>query len=588
MSLFLCPRARPLTIGAAAAVRGATKQMRTSTVLGLSGTASRWISCNAGQSLWSRYSGNTTSRILKPTTAPPRSCRRTLFTHHGIRDYEQLPSDYKDPAGLAFGSKELSEAEAQHIFGPTMKAGPANYLLRVLHGRRIAGTLDDPAYAVNTMRFSDEQMAAALAYLRKTAPVDEVRNAGLRAEDELMQMEEDMAKAETAKAAGDKDDGKAGVVEAPYTEDPVYGHSAFDQIRANNEAKQRARDKAEEAERLEREAQEGIVSGPLAETDQVAGGSRTRAISNPKIQEYYNDAQSDLAEPPQMSAAARILPSVAVVALVVGVLFAVSAVYEEPAARYRMLPSLTTSQATVAALVGLNVLVYMAWKVPPLWKHLNRLFIVSVATPRPAALFASVFSHQALSHLVTNMLPLVVIGLALHDELGRADFLTLFLACGSLAFAGSLTTYTLRGMLGTTTLGASGATLGLCAAYFWEHRMDGFRFFGLPEHGVHGIIFFAALLALQLAGLGKTLARKIDLASHLSGMAAGVAMMEAIRKRKEKEGGDGMEGQRGVIEVWFWLKPWLHKRAEQNEVAMVAALAEAEAEEKAKESKEKK
>ncbi|KAJ6790189.1 hypothetical protein PWT90_07895 [Aphanocladium album] len=589
MSLFLCPRARPLTTGAAAAVRGATKQIRTLTAVGLSGTASRWMPCGGSQGSWPRCSGRSTSWRPTPTTtcmAQLRCGRRTLFSHHGIRDYEQLPSDYKDQVGLPFSSKELTDAEAQRIFGPNMKTTAANYLLRVLHGRRIAGTLDDPAYAVNTMRFSDEQIGAALAYLRKTVPVEEVRNAGLRAEDELMQMEEDMAKAEKAKEGGAEPE-EAAKAEAPYTEDPVYGHSAFDQIRANNEAKQKARDLAEEKERLEREEQEGIVTGTLAEVDQVTGGERTRAITNPKIQAYYDEAQSDLAEPPQMSAAARIMPSAAVVALVVGLLFAVSAVYEEPAERYRMFPQVTTSQATVAALVGLNVLVYMAWKVPPLWKHLNKWFIVAIATPRPLSMFTTIFSHQSLSHLVTNMLPLVVIGPALHDELGRADFLTLFLGCGSLAFVGSLATYTLRGMLGTTTIGASGATLGLCAAYFWEHRMDGFKFFGLPDNGVHGIIFLAGLVALQLAGLGKTLARRIDLASHLTGLAAGVATMEAIQRRKSSE---GEEGKKSVIEIWFWLKPWLHARVEANEAAMVAALAEAEAEAdaEAKKKKEKK
>ncbi|KAJ4163883.1 hypothetical protein LMH87_005587 [Akanthomyces muscarius] len=585
MSLFLCPRARPLTTGAAAAVRGVTKPIRATAFLGLAAPDSRWMSCAAKQRAWLGCRGHTAAWRQTPVVPQPRNCRRTLFSHHGIRDYEQLPKDYQDKVGLPFSSKELTDAEVLRIFGAGMKTGPANYLLRVLHGRRIAGTLDDPAYAVNTVQFTDEQMGMALAYLRKTVPIEEVRNAGLRAEDELMQMEEDMAKANKAKER--KADGTEAVAEpdVPYTEDPVYGHSTFDQIRATNQAKQKARGLAEEKERLEREEREGIVSGTLAEMDQVSGGGRTRAITNPKIQAYYDEAQSDLTEPPQMSAAARILPSAVVVALVLGFMAAVSMVYEEPAERYRLIPELSTSQATVAAIVGLNLLVYMAWKVPPLWKHLNKYFIVSVATPRPLSMFTTIFSHQSLSHLVTNMLPLVVIGPALHDEMGRSDFLTLFLACGSLSFVGSLATYTLRGMLGTTTIGGSGATLGLCAAYFWEHRMDGFKFFGLPEHGVHGVIFLAGLLALQLAGLGKTLARKIDLASHLAGFAAGVASIEAIQRAARGRQASEGEGNRSVIEIWFWLKPWLHARVEANEAAAAAALAEAEAEAKKEKKK---
>ncbi|ATY58257.1 rhomboid family [Cordyceps militaris] len=505
-----------------------------------------------------------------------------LFSNHRICDYEQLPNDYQDRVGLPFSINELTHVEVQRIFGADMKPEPANHLLRVLHGRRVAGTLDDPAYAVNTAQFTYEQMGKALAYLRKTVPVEEVRNAGLRAEDELAQMEGQMAE---AKEANEREvEHEEGVIarEAPYTEDPVYGHSVFDQIRATNRAKQKARDVAATKDRLEREEREGTIPGTLAELNQESHGHRTKAITNPTIQAYYEAAQSDLVEPPDMSVAARILPSAIFVTLLLGLMAAISMVYEEPARRYRLIPEISTAQATVAALVAVNLLVYMAWKVPPLWKYLNGLFIVSVATPRPLAMFTTIFSHQSLSHLLANMLPLIVIGPALHDEMGRADFLTLFLACGSLSFVGSLTTYTLRGMLGTTTIGGSGATLGLCAAYFWEHRMDGFKFFGLPEHGVHGIIFLAGLLALQLAGLGKALARKIDLASHLAGFAAGMASIEVIQRTARQRQANEVEG-RSVIEVWFWLKPWL--RAWLDEKQATAAVAEAEREAQRKDKK---
>lgn len=603
MSIFICPRARPLATGAAAAVRSATFCGRPGAILGLSTTASRWLSCTANHG--SRYSPR--RHGLQPcapaawAASPSRVCRRTFFGDR-IRDYEQLPKDYDDKAGLPFRSKDLTDAEVQRIFGAGMKAASANRLLRILHGRRIAGTLDDPAYAVNTTQFAEQQIAMALAYLRRTAPVEEVRNAGLRAEDELMQMEAEMEKAARAKEkrAAAKAEGKeaeskeAEEVEVPYTEDPVYGHSSFDQIRANNEAKQKARDAAREKAQREYEEREGIVSGTLAEPDQVGGG-QTRAITNPKIQEYYEEAQSDLAEPPQMSFVQRVLPSAVVAALVLAIMAGVSMVYEEPAQRYRMLPDISTSWATVGTLVGLNVVVWLAWKAPPLWKYMNKYFILSVATPRPLAMFATIFSHQSLSHLLTNMIPLVALGPLLHDEMGRANFLLLFMACGSLSFVGSLATYTLRGMLGTTTIGGSGATLGLCAAYFWEHRMDGFKFFGLPENGVHGIIFLAGLLALQLAGLGKTLARKIDLASHLAGFAAGILSIELIQRTQRQKQvaqaqsqsqsqnqGEAQGQGRSVIEIWFWLKPWLQHRATNNQAAAATAATEAEEEVKKK------
>jgi rhomboid-like protein len=91
-------------------------------------------------------------------------------------------------------------------------------------------------------------------------------------------------------------------------------------------------------------------------------------------------------------------------------------------------------------------------------------------------------------------------------------------------------------MLGVTTLGASAATLGVCAAYFWEHRLDGYRFFGLPQDGVPGIIFLALICVPQLAAFGKTVKLKIDIASHLCGILSGIFGMELInRTRSERE-----------------------------------------------------
>ena len=133
-----------------------------------------------------------------------------------------------------------------------------------------------------------------------------------------------------------------------------------------------------------------------------------------------------------------------------------------------------------------------------------------------------------------NMVPLWVIGPLLHEDIGRANFLTLYIGSGAFGFLGGLITYTLRGWLTITSLGASGATLGVMSAYFWEHRTDGFKIFGLPQDGVHGIVFLALLLVPQLAAFGKTMKMRLDIASHLSGMAAGILGIEYINRHMER------------------------------------------------------
>ncbi|KAL6867884.1 hypothetical protein J3F83DRAFT_738385 [Trichoderma novae-zelandiae] len=528
------------------AARGISRQAATCSIAtsAANAAASRWMSCCSLQ-------GSGRGGALRQTEwTGLKACRRldggrrTFFAPKTIRNYEELPKDYRDQTGLAFGGRDLSEAEVDKIFGTGIGGKRANHLLRILHGRRVAGTLEDPAFAIHTAQFTDEEIARALAYLRKTVPVEEIRNAGLRAEDELEQLELEMQQAAEKKAKASKSDGKEGQEEDPadvYKPDPIYGRSKVDEMRARVRAREKAREKALEEELKAKEAAEG-VSGPLAKRD-----DQVREITNPRVAEYYKAAQSGLEAPPELKPWERILPSATVVALVLGFIAAVAMVYEEPAPRYRLFREVSTSHATVGALIGINALVYLGWRIPPLWSLFNRYMIFVVATVRPVTMFTAAFSHTKLSHLLVNMVPLWFVGTRLHDEIGRADFLALYLGCGSVGFLGSLVTYTLRGWLTVTSLGASGATLGLCSAYFWEHRADGFKIFGLPPDGVHGIVFLALITAVQLAGLGKTAKLKVDIASHIAGIVAGILGIELLNRTERRKTPPGED--KAVIDI---------------------------------------
>ncbi|KAF4958178.1 hypothetical protein FSARC_11062 [Fusarium sarcochroum] len=529
MSLFACPNSSRVLL------RSALQRVASKASIQPFAPA-RWISGRASRNRHGLLSSSVNCRNnVFVNNHTSYETRRTIFFDKTIRNYEDLPRDYRDQAGLQFRNKDLTEAEVQKVFGKGINAKRANQLLRILHGRRVAGTLDDPAFAIHTSSFTKGQMAKGLEYLRKTSSVDEVMNAGLRAEDELAQLEAEQEAAENkkkSKQTSKKEEGE-GEAEAPpapaYTPDPVYGHSKLDEIRAQNVAKRKAREAEEEEARLAAEARGEVNSGTLANLDHKA----ERQIANPKIAEYYKKAQSDLEAPVELKSWERILPSAVVVTLVVGFLAAVTTVYEEPAPKYRVFPDISTAHATLGAIVAVNVLVWAAWKVPPLWKIFNRYMIIAVGAVKPISMFFAPFSHQSISHLAVNMVPLFFVGTALHNEIGRADFLTLYTGCGAVSFVGSVATYTLRGMLGVTTLGASAATLGVCAAYFWSHRLDGFRFFGLPQDGVPGVIFLALMCVPQLAAFGKTIKFKIDVASHLFGLLTGVLGIELINRSKE-------------------------------------------------------
>ncbi|KAF4444357.1 rhomboid-like protein [Fusarium austroafricanum] len=535
MSLFACPNSSRMLLRSALQ-RAVSKASHSATQRF---TSTRWISGCASRNRSGLLPSTTNCRnTFFGSNRTSYETRRTIFFDKTIRNYEELPRDYRDQVGLQFRGKDLSEGEVVQAFGKGISAKRANQLLRILHGRRVAGTLEDPAFAVHTSSFTKGQIAKGLEYLRKTVTVDEVMNAGLRAEDELAHLEMEKAGKEAAKKpkqASKKNKGGAETEEPPapvYKPDPVYGHSKLDEIRAQNVAKRKAKEALEEEARKAAEARGEVNSGTLAKLDHKSG----RKITNPKIAEYYKNAQSDQEAPTELKTWERVLPSATFVALVVGFLAAVTAVYEEPASKYRVFPDLSTAHATLGTVVAANVLVWAAWKAPPLWKLFNRYMIIAVGAVKPVSMFTAPFSHQSFSHMFINMLPLFFVGSALHEDIGRAKFLTLFVGCGAMGFVGSVATYAMRGMLGVTTLGASAATLGVCAAYFWEHRLDGYRFFGLPQDGVPGIIFLALMCVPQLAAFGKTVKFKIDIASHLFGLVSGVIGMELINwNREERE-----------------------------------------------------
>ncbi|EEY19837.1 conserved hypothetical protein [Verticillium alfalfae VaMs.102] len=279
-----------------------------------------------------------------------------------IDRYEDLPDDYVDKDGLPFRTTELSSAEVKKIFGPRTKSVNANRLLRILHGRRVAGTLKDPAYSGNTFSFTKDEKLRAMAYLRKSVPVDEVLNEGLRAEDELRELEQEAAG--EVMADGDGAAPPQTTQQQPQDQQPqplrrksdsVYGDSVFDNIRARNIAKREERERIEAEERAERER---LNPGPLAKLSD----GQPRQLS-PQLQKWSDAATSNLEAPPEMTHVERLLPPTTLVVLVVAALAGFAAVYTPPAQHDRLFPEVSLATATVATLIGLNALVFLAWRI---------------------------------------------------------------------------------------------------------------------------------------------------------------------------------------------------------------------------------
>ncbi|KAI0889426.1 uncharacterized protein GGS22DRAFT_153874 [Annulohypoxylon maeteangense] len=497
-----------------------------------------------------RYSSNgahSPLRILANRYSYNISSRRsvgTLFRFRAITEYISLPDSYEDAEGLPFRKEDLNQREVQKIFGSHITAQNANKLLRILHGRRVAGTLEDPNLRVNTAHFNDSDQAKALKYLRANIPVDEIINAGLRAEDELKYLEEQQGKENVEQQPGgtSSQDSRSsknvkkvnvptGKLPKPPKSDSPYGESQFDRIRAKNIAKREAEEKRLAEEQRKREEEEALKNIGTLQTQQ----EKPKALS-PRMQKWTERASSDWKEPPKMKAWERLLPSLAMTILVCAACAAYAAMYTPPARSNRLWPDIPPAAATCLALIGINLLCWAAWKLPPLWGILNRYMIVVAATPRPLQLIGATFSHHSLSHAAMNMFMLWFFGTRLHDDVGRGNFLAIYFASGTLGFMGSLANLVLLKGLDFTTLGASGAVYGIIAAFFWLHKHDEFKLFGYPPDpmsGPQGLYFIALILGLHVLPLISKKAHNLDVASHLLGLLGGVVSADLVKKHMD-------------------------------------------------------
>ncbi|KAI1855507.1 hypothetical protein JX266_000372 [Neoarthrinium moseri] len=481
----------------------------------------------------------------------PRTTVRTAFTFRAIVHYSLLPNDYEDANGLAYRKEDLTQTEVNKIFGAHITARDANQLLKIIHGRRVAGTLDDPDLQQNTAHFLAADKIKALEYLRKNIPVDEVINAGLRAEDELRLLEEQESefnsqeaeeqfeetspqKTPTAKEVEEQRLAPTGRL--PRQDDSAYGEGVFDRIRKRNEAKHAAEQERLEAERIKREEEEALGNIGTLQTQQA----KPRELS-PFVKKYTERATSSLAEPPKMAAWERLLPTAAFVLLVLGACAVLAAYYTPPKRNWRMWPDIPPAAATCIALILGNLAVFALWKFPPAWVVFNRYMLLVAATPRPLQVIGAMFSHHQATHMIGNMVALWFFGIRLHDDIGRGNFLALYFASGAVGFLASLSNLVLFRGLQFTTLGASGAVYGIMAAFFWLHRADEFKIFGYPPDpwsGPTGAVFLGLIVGLHIwAGLfsRNAAAFTYDIASHVGGISAGMLGIEWIQKSMDSK-----------------------------------------------------
>jgi membrane associated rhomboid family serine protease len=184
----------------------------------------------------------------------------------------------------------------------------------------------------------------------------------------------------------------------------------------------------------------------------------------------------------------------------------------------------------VSVIIGLNVLVFLAWQgtslVPGLFEFMTENFLVStshIVHWHVWTLITAAFSHNELWHLAINMFVLWSFGTVLEHLWGTRVFVLFYLAAAMVASVSHCAVSSfLMGRDDILALGASGAVSGLLLAYalhFPRHRI---LLFGIvPVPALAGVLAFVGLDLWGLIAQGRGGGLPIGHGAHLGGALAG-------------------------------------------------------------------
>ncbi|KKZ65750.1 rhomboid-like protein [[Emmonsia] crescens] len=474
--------------------------------------------------------------------------------------------------GVRFRARDLSALEISKIFGPEQQISVllGNRMLRILQERRLTGTIDVDLPADIKKVVTEDTIMTGLEWLRKRYPMDEDAAILKRIEREEIAEEQKLIKRGQELGLFKPQSGK---FDKPIEkEGDVYGKSVLQEHREANERKNKLEDErwkrewmegeARDREKLKQSIQKSMELRKFEEAAVMEAKPRADPTVRPAlawVQKHHVRATANDLDTSKLSKASRILPSLCITLLTIGLCYVLAENYEPAPRHERLMPNTPPAAATVIGLIGTNILIFAMWRaVPPAWRLLNRYFISVPLYPYSISIVGSIFSHQQFRHLGANMLILWFIGTRLHEELGRADFLSLYFSAGVIASLTSLTAHVLQNKLTVTSLGASGAIAGLVAAWCMIHADDKLTIALLPQSwqetfSANGSTFLAAIVFVEIASLVVLPFRLrmpvMDHWSHLGGYAAGAVAgwlwkgrKEEDRRRKRKKEGEGAWG----------------------------------------------
>jgi membrane associated rhomboid family serine protease len=187
----------------------------------------------------------------------------------------------------------------------------------------------------------------------------------------------------------------------------------------------------------------------------------------------------------------------------------------------------------VSIIIGLNVLVFLAWQaasaLPDLQRFMEANFLVStlhIVHGRMWTLVTAAFSHSEIWHLAINMFVLWSFGTVLERMWGTRIFVFFYLAAAVISSISHCAVSSfLMGRDDIFALGASGAVSGLLLAYALHFPRHKILLFGIvPVPALAGVLAFVGLDLWGLMMQGRGGGLPIGHGAHLGGALAGALM----------------------------------------------------------------
>ncbi|QIX01400.1 hypothetical protein AMS68_006917 [Peltaster fructicola] len=493
-------------------------------------------------------------------------------THReGQLDTEQW-RDYDPAGGLPLPDGELSQEQVNAIFtGSEIDVDNGNYILCVLHWRRMSGALIDIGIDFpRSAMIEPAQAAQGLQYLRSTYPqVDEQGLGAKWAEEESEKMRQELQNRAiklrlykpTTSPEEAQEEESAEEVEEESQQGTEYGRersgtsaaqglfAAMRERRAEREEKKIITLALKERSLLHTargpleldggvQPQVGIkrygtMDVVLREPDSIA---TLETVERKPWVRYYEDQATLVKENtvPQLSTARRLIPSFLVMLLTVAACLYLSENYTPPPTEARLFPSIPPSVATIGGLSIALVGMFLLSRFPPFWRINNKYFCIVPAFPYAMSNLGAMFRHDTFAHLATNTLTLWLIGLSLHEDVGRGTFLAIFFGTGSVGTFTSLMANVLQKNWLTWIGGSSGAVLGVLGALCTLRPNGIVSVFGY-ELPMAAWLLLAVVSAAEVFAFARRKRTTTDHAGHVGGLISGVAAAAYLKWKYDQK-----------------------------------------------------